>query len=160
MSRAHARSDAAGETAHVLAAPGRDRDNRVNPQLGDLLDGPLEAVELDQRQKQREPQRRLHGRQPLEDSEPDFVLRNRLDLGQINRAVVGKLVDLARLGTQDLAQMAGVLAGERLASAADVIRPAPDLIRPTPDVILPAPCLILRPGPDLIHKEATPRHEK
>ena len=107
-----------GEGEVFLGAAGEDGGDTGDAELGGLLDGPLEAIELEDGEQEVDGEGGV-GRELFVEGEGDFgvLLRARGadggDFGAMEEAVGDDVVDLARLSAEDAGEVGGLLAGER-----------------------------------------------
>ena len=96
----------------LFAALGFDEADRAGAELGCFFQQQLQPLELDERGKQRDRRRRRLGRELLADAEDDVLLPCELYLREVNVSMRGDLVELAGFDTEDLSQVAGLIAFE------------------------------------------------
>src|SRR5262249_1222340 len=80
------------------------------PELGGLLDRPLEVIEFDERGAQRDARRRRRVRQRLDHAKGHALPASFLDLGQPRLLVVGDFEALSRFDPQYAREMACLIA--------------------------------------------------
>ena len=105
----------------MLGARRGHRNHRFHAELGDFLDHPFEAVELDQSRQNHERRQRLTGIERIHDAELDDARIGGNDLRQAERFAISDLVLLAGLGAEHAGEVVGVGSMKRGAIALDAI---------------------------------------
>ena len=107
-----------GEGEALLGAAGKDGRDAGDAQFGGFLDGPLEAVELEDGEQKVDGEGRV-GFQLFVEGEEDFGVlliaargADFGDFGSVEEAVGDDVEELAGLGAQDAGEVDGLLAGE------------------------------------------------
>ena len=100
-----------GEGEVLLGAAGEDGRDAGDAELGGLLDGPLEVIELEDGEQQMDGEGCV-GFEFFVEGEGDFGVGYGGDLGAVEEAVGDDVEDLAGLGAEDAGEMRGLLAGE------------------------------------------------
>ena len=95
----------------LLRAPGDDGHDARHAEFGSLFDGPLHAVEFEDREQQGDGQRRLGG-DLFEEGEGYFFNADADDGGTIDEAVGDNVRVRAGLCSKDASEMSGLCADE------------------------------------------------